>query len=707
MKKNFIFKPRARLLLQLGDQLIKNENIALLELVKNSYDACATQVSVVMKKVDDPEEGMFIVEDDGTGMDMNLIENVWMEPGSDYKEKIYKQMTITECVQNKITEKCKRIPLGEKGIGRFSAHKLGNIIELVTRKKECKEIYLKIDWNVFGDSRYLDEVPVEIYEREPEVFTFDKTGTRITVHSLKRPWTRGMVRDIYRSLNSLCSPFDSRDSFRTNFEIDKKDWLEGLLSWEEITEYALFRFECEIEGQYIKKFRYKFTPWPAMKKLQSKEITEEDEKLKKLLKMADVNGEPIDLSKFKIGKVKFEGLIFDRETRILSLGVQDKKGLKDYLNRNGGIRVYRDGIRVYDYGEQENDWLSLGMRRINFPTKRISNNIIISAVSLNRIESDELHEKTNREGFIENEAYLTFKKAVLYALYIVETQRNIDKDQIRMFYGSTPRTEPVISGIEELKKIVEKKIKDNDLKEEIGNYLNRIEKDYRFINETLLRSAGAGLGLSVVIHEFEKVVDELNKVIEKEKVTDRIVSLVKHLSQLLEGYTLIIRRSEKKSWDPKKIIDQSIFNMEFRFRAHKIKIIKDYLNFNVGVKVEFARNLIVNTLMNIMDNSIWWFDYGGINEKKILISISEELPGFISIVIADNGPGFALPIEEITKPFVSAKPDGMGLGLHIANEVMQAHGGELIFPEWGDFTIPEEFKNGTIVALGFRKEVKK
>jgi len=139
MKESFIFKPRARLLLQLGDQLIKNENIALLELVKNSYDACATQVSVIMKKLDDSDNGIIIVEDNGTGMDMNIIQNAWMEPGSDYKEKIYKQWTCAEYVQNKITEECKRIPLGEKGIGRFTAHKLGNVIELVTRKEGHKE----------------------------------------------------------------------------------------------------------------------------------------------------------------------------------------------------------------------------------------------------------------------------------------------------------------------------------------------------------------------------------------------------------------------------------------------------------------------------------------------------------------------------------------------------------------------------------------
>lgn len=73
MKKDLIFKPRARLILQLGDQLIKNESIAFLELVKNAYDADATRVSIVMEKVDDPENGKIIIEDDGCGIDRKSV----------------------------------------------------------------------------------------------------------------------------------------------------------------------------------------------------------------------------------------------------------------------------------------------------------------------------------------------------------------------------------------------------------------------------------------------------------------------------------------------------------------------------------------------------------------------------------------------------------------------------------------------------------
>lgn len=703
MKKKLIFKPRARLLLQLGDQLIRNESIALLELVKNSYDADATHIDITMKNVDNPDKGIIVIEDNGIGMTMEVLRNVWMEPGSDYKERCYAEM--------KIESRFNRIPLGEKGIGRFAAHKLGDEIELTTKNKNGKEIFIHIDWKLFKKAIYLEEVPIHIYEREkPEVFNDNTTGMRIVIKSLKKdqwnqtPWNRGMVREVFRSLNSLCSPFDAPDSFKINFHIDKKEWVEGLLSWKDIKDFALFKVESEMEGDEIKKFSYRFTPWPSMKKLSPRKILEYDDEVKKLKKMVNRFNQPIDLSIFKIGKVKFEAYIFDRDAKILSLGVQDKKGLKEYLDANGGIRVYRDGIRVYDYGEPENDWLDLGGRRVNIPTKRISNNLIIGAVHLQREGSKDLIEKTNREGFIENEVYEALKCAVIYTLEKIEIFRGSDKEKIRTFYGPTPASEPVISSISDLRNIVEKRIKDEKLKEEITTYLKRIEDDYKYINETLLKSAGAGLNLSVVIHEIEKIVDELTKVIEKEEPSVRIVSLVKHLSQLVEGYTVVIRSSGKRTEDLKKLIEQAIFNIEFRIKAHEIQVVKDYSKFKDDSTVKCARNLIVGSILNIIDNSIWWMDYGNIKQQKIFISISNELPEFTTIIIADNGPGFALPTEEITKPFVSAKPDGMGLGLHIAKEIMEAHGGELMFSEWNDFSIPEEFKSGAIVSLAFRKK---
>ena len=697
MPKELKFKPKARILLQLGDQLIKNESIALLELVKNSYDADASYANIFMKNPEFPEKGEIIIEDDESGMDLNTIETIWMEPGNDYKQKLFDK--------KERTPKYHRLPLGEKGIGRFGAHKLGNLIELITRKKDNPEIFLSFDWEKkFGVPDYLDDVTISIFERDPEIFTGENTGTKIIIKKFRTPWNRGKVREVSRAITSICSPFDSPDSFKPKFNVDKEDWLKGLLTIKNFKENALFRFNVEIEGNYIKKFNYNFTPLKAMKKLEPHTVKEDDEHISKLLRMVDKSQEPIDLGKYQIGTIKFEGYIFDRQPKILALGVQDKKGLKEFLDNNGGIRVYRDGIRVYDYGEEGNDWLSLDIRRVNIPTKRVSNNLIISAIELDREKSSDLIEKTNREGFIENDAYFTFAQSILYVLSLVETLRGIDKEKLRTFYGSNPKSEPVISNLEELNKIVDEQIKEESVREEIKVYLKRINDDYNFISETLLRSAGAGLSLSIVIHEIDKIISELNEVIKTEKPSNKITTLIKHLADLIEGYSLIIKKSDKKKQNLKNLIEQAIFNIEFRLESHKIEISRDYKNFNEDSDCKVARNLIIGSILNILDNSIWWLEYGNIKNKKIYISLSNDLPGYLSIIIADNGPGFGLPTEEITKPFVSGKPDGMGLGLHIAKEIMEVHGGLLIFPDLGDFSVPDEFKNGAIVALAFKNE---
>ena len=116
------FKPKAKLLLELGNHLIKDEGIALFELVKNSYDADATDAVIEMRNIDSVEKGEIVISDNGTGMSLDTVLGVWLEPGTDYRQK--------QVNSGLRTKKFKRIPLGEKGIGRFGAHKLGKKISV-------------------------------------------------------------------------------------------------------------------------------------------------------------------------------------------------------------------------------------------------------------------------------------------------------------------------------------------------------------------------------------------------------------------------------------------------------------------------------------------------------------------------------------------------------------------------------------------------
>ena len=275
---------------------------------------------------------------------------------------------------------------------------------------------------------------------------------------------------------------------------------------------------------------------------------------------------------------------------------------------------------------------------------------------------------------------------------------------LQNLYGATPKSEPVTSSIVKLREFVDVKVKDGEIKRKITKYIDQIENDYQNIREILLKGAGAGLSFSIVIHEIDKIAGELLKVLAKEKGPERVLYLARHLSHLIEGYSIVIRGAHKKEESLSELIDQALFNIEFRMRAHKLDVIMDYDKPLVSPKVKCAKRFVVNGIMNILDNSIWWLNYYMVDKKKVYITLSEEMRGYTSIVVADNGKGFSLPTEEIIQPFVSGKPDdmGMGLGLHILDETMTAQNGLLVFPDWGDFSIPDEFRNGAVIALCFK-----
>ena len=122
---NLTFKVKPRLLTLLGDQLIRDANLAVFELVKNAYDADATECSVTVKQSENPSEARIEVKDNGAGMDEATIRNAWMVIATDFR--------ALQRQENTRSRKFKRYPLGEKGLGRLSIHKLGRAIRMVTR----------------------------------------------------------------------------------------------------------------------------------------------------------------------------------------------------------------------------------------------------------------------------------------------------------------------------------------------------------------------------------------------------------------------------------------------------------------------------------------------------------------------------------------------------------------------------------------------
>lgn len=695
MQISMPFRPKAQILLQLGEQLIKSESVAILELIKNAYDADATLVTVTMDRIDIEGSGTIEIVDNGTGMDLETVCNVWMEPGNSHKKDI-----VTACERSALG----RLPIGEKGIGRFGVHKLGKKIQMVTRVAKGKEVCVSIDWNAFATTQYLDDVQVNIEEREPIVFTEEATGTRLFISDLSTVWTRGMLRSVYRAITSLSSPFSSIDAFRVRFSTNKTEWLDGLLSFEDIKQYALYTGHIELEGGYITSFSYNFSPFENMAGLKPRafqlssplKMVREEGGKKRTKSICDIN-----LNQYRIGKVSIDLMVFDRDSAVKARFIADKKTYGAYLDENGGVRVFRDGVRIYDYGELGNDWLELDSRRINTPGKYLSNSLVLGAVSLPRAGSEDLLEKANREGFIENAAYQEFRAAVQFAIDYFTTQRNIDKETLRCYLGGGKK-KPVTDDISVIRQRIATCIPDEKERKEVDGYLKRIEEDFEFIKRMYLKTASAGMSYGVIIHEIEKIIEELNAAVKVEKTSIQITSLARHLSRLVDSYAELLRNRSKSRNGIKDMINQTLFSLQYRLEAHGVHIDKDFESCEENVVC--ASNLIVGSMINIIDNSIWWTTYAGVPERCILIKATCDIDGHPAIVIADNGCGFTLSPEDIIKPFVTTKPSGMGLGLNIVNEIMISQGGMLKFPEKGDIELPEKYRNGAVVALVFKGE---
>lgn len=700
MKHTFAITPRV--IAHLGEDLIKNESIALVELVKNSYDAQASFCEVEFI-FEGNELSQITITDDGIGMDLDTIENVWLVIGTDNKKKQLQHPSLG------------RLPLGEKGIGRLGVHKLGKKIHLKTHKAEHDEVDIDIDWSKLENAHSIDDFPIQVTEQE-KTFLSTPHGTKITITDLKGEWNRRKLRNIYRDLASLNSPFNKRtDSFVVKVK-SNTNVFEGLPPIEDILKVAMYRGHCVIDGDELKDFCYQFIPWNNLTNIQGREIrnlSEEDKFLKRRKDSvtsrtrSKIVLEDFNLSDYKIGKIVLDFYIFEKDTAVFSFMNMERTILNNYLRENSGVRVYRDGVRIYNYGEKDSDWLSLDLNRLKRAGDNISNNIIIGSVGISRRDSTDLKEKTNREGFIENEAYFAFVDAVTYGLDLITRYRNTDKRRLINVYKKDKRViEPVLSDLSSAVEIVKDKVSDEKTREDILHYLNRVNDQYVEVRDILIRSANAGLNLGGVIHDMEKQVDALISCIDNDNF-DSVKSIALNLEHIIAGYTVFLKKSSIQTTNISTIVSAVIDNTKFRFSDHRIKVYSNRKR--VSFEAKLSKTESIGALTNLIDNSIYWVSQSRHEDRKIYVYITDEIEGYISIIVCDNGCGFKLPPEQALRPFITGKPlnTGMGLGLHIAHEVMQAMKGKLLIMDANEINLPDTAKkyqiDKAIVALCFPK----
>lgn len=708
LKKDYMKKPfkmTARVLAHLGEDLIKDESIALLELVKNSYDAGATKCVVDFNFDIFGSLIEISISDNGSGMSLDTIENIWLVIGTDNKKN------------RLISHRQGRLPLGEKGIGRLGVHKLGNDIKLYSKHSDENEVYVSIDWSKLAESKDIDDFKID-YGYSSDSHFFDKqTGTKIIVRNLKGEWNRRKLRSVFRDLTTLNSPFSEKsDSFEVVVS-SNSNVFSGLPNLEAIKNAGLYYGHCTLEGSIITEFSYEFKPWNVLDKIKSRSLTALDEYEKVLIHNVEVETETgkvvkrekrLDLNEYNIGRVQFDVIMYEKDSSVFSLLNVEKKGLNDYLKENSGIRVYRDNMRVFDYGEPGNDWLSIDKRRLSRSGGSISNSLLLGSVMLDRISSYGLREKTNREGFIEDEAYFAFVDAISYVMDLFIQQRNQDRMNLMSIYKTGKNvTEPVIGDLSEVISIVKEKVPDEKDQHQILTYLYRIESQYNEVRDTLIHSASIGINLGGAIHELEKQMAALKSCAEAGNIF-KVKEIIPVLETIIANYSSMMLKSEIQKINISQIVGKVIEYNRFRFQDHAIRLFSNYKK--VDFMAKLSKTETISALTNLVDNSIYWVCRSRIEDRMIYLYVTESFrEGFVTVAVCDNGPGFKIAPELAVRAFVSGKPlnAGMGFGLYITHETMKQLNGHMDILSNCDIELPSKIVDKgidkAIVALSFPK----
>lgn len=721
-KGSYPIRARSHLLRLLGDELIGDDGLAIFELVKNGYDADATDVSIALSLSPGVNQDI-VVQDNGIGMSLADITGKWLELATNSKREN----------RSYRSPKFARRQLGEKGVGRIAALKLGRFIRLTTRASENPEYQLFIDWDkLSGASDYLEDAAVEIEESaKPRYFDGKKTGTRIEISGLRRTvWSRADLRKLYRLVSSLTSPFHTPDHFKVIFSASGREAdLKGLLATDGFLENAVWVFDFEInDGEY--NWIYTFQP-PHWKGVEGRSLAKE----KDLLLLEEIDSDTVDKESQKetasqkdqkdqaltltkadldgIGTISGSVYAFNRRSEVLK-ATGNLSQMKMWLDDQTGVRVYRDGVRVFTYGEPSDDWLGLNARRINRPSGKLGTNSVVAAIHLKMDGSELLREKTNREGFDQNETFERFRRITSSVFEHFQQLHGTDRESLdNVLKGSDGQSKVprFVDAMENLKSGV----KGKKIPKDYSTDIVAIEEEFTRMRDVMVSAGAAGLNLAVIFHEVEREVDALASAIATGVNEAILKKQIDHIYQLLHGFAPLLKKDKTKLIFATELIRSTTEIRQARCRFHKVVLSSPILSQEeADFRIRGASNLLTNCLGNLVDNSLYWVRVRREREPEIQSAILittdwDEASSSGLIAVIDNGPGFKneMSPERAIQAFTSARPGGMGLGLYFANLVMEQFGGELSIHSAEDLRDQIDFPplyDGAAVVMRFKKE---
>ena len=716
--KTHNIKAKSHILSLLGDELIGSDSLAIFELVKNAYDADAENIIVSFNNLNQSNQNI-IIEDDGHGMTNKIIQDVWLTIGTDFKRG----------KNRKESKRFKRVSFGNKGVGRLAVHKLAKKIILETQaESELFSSRIKIDWEtLIASKEYIQDLEVEV-EDVPEQLFEKGHGTRIILDNLTtKKWTKRSLKDLVRKINNIKNPFNPDSNFNLIIEANDfhQEWINEVTEAENILKDSLYKFDFTIRKSSDNNndfasfnWAYEFNP-PKNTKLnfnQKENDSNNQFNIGELFK--EIDGEEnvnmfLRNSDIKdIGEIQGKFFVFNQNSILLNMNFGGQnQAVKLFIKENCGVKIFRDNIRVYNYGEQYDDWLGLDLDKIQRAGDHFGKKVTIGVIELDLKSSNNgLIEKTNREGFIDNSTFRKFQLLTKEVFNFFEKESEKDKDLIEDFLDQTKPIKKIGFG-DTLKELVDK-IAEKDLEKELDPYIKRIDKDYTEMRDIMVNSGMTGLNLGVAFHEVDREIHFINADLNSPNVDiEQIKDKVRNLIQVLESLSPLLRQNKSSASTARRIIEISKLRNVNRFNFHKIIFSSPLLTGeNIDFNFKAPTNLLISAVSNLIDNSIYWTrtkrDYiqNEDPEYKPALYIGTDLYSFDgpAIIIADNGDGFNIEPEYLTQPFKTKKQGGIGLGLYFADLVMNMIGGRLIFPDTLDLEIPKIY-NGACIALVFPK----
>ncbi|MBQ6923130.1 MAG: ATP-binding protein [Kiritimatiellae bacterium] len=716
--KELHFKPYARLLTMLGEQLIKDEKTALVELIRNSYDADASRVTVDFEGFGEDwsikNDSRIIITDDGCGMTRETIESAWMNPASPNKLK-------QKAIQPKTPLK-KRTMVGEKGIGRFAIFKLGMCVKVTTRALDSnQESKLEMDFSSYlkeftelqnGQESlpFLDELTATLSEGRPTLFNGSggsAHGTRLEISHLKaKKWTQKLFDEITRDISHLQPIFSlatehlvsDKDDFSVSFKRNGKEigaeseseiaTLRGLLE-----DKAVLKVEdgCYDDIDHVFTFRLSGYRQDGAEKEKTFDELRHYSRERFSNKKPYNNGDRFP----ECGSFRFSFYAFDPR-----VDHDDVETSRYYLKpeeftivKNHRIYLYRDNMRVFPYGDVDDDWLRVdALRGTSAASAYLSNDQVVGCIEITQKGNPKLKDKTSREGLVsEGAATLDFIEAIQiflqylrkeeYSKYRADVQRRKEHRA-----AQREKLEPAIGKLAKYASTLADKKLDAQVK--AVSIAAKVQKETTARRCEILEDlAGVGLSVETAAHDMMMMASNAKKlaqVLETEASLrgasgssdfERLHSLVESISFIedrVRDFLPLFRSSRQKvhQVSVREILRKVLKVYGPVLRATEIpmpEVPKD------DFTVSCTDAVLMQSFINLLDNSLYWLTNGnGVCSPQISISMDANAE---TVVFADNGPGITPEnAPYIFDPFFSTKKDGRGLGLYIAKQLLGRYG---------------------------------